>query len=921
LCFFLLFLVLVVLVVCVCVCVFCCVFWVFMQTQTQTTSSSDGYRSTGSTPSSPDNRVMGIGGFLNIPKFTGMLAPPPGVRGRHHGHGGGGSGISSFGSASNHAFNVPEGFWSMHSPISGIDKMQSEDKLISVPSTRPRLAPLTPNGTTTTTAMTGMSCGCLSSPVNSVSPVSGSISSQSGMQQPTFSPSQIDPTAVVGDYSLFRLVGEGQFGSVFQAIHNITGATVAVKMIAKKKLTPETLRMVENEVAIMKLLWHPSVIHFYERLETPEHICLAMEYASHGSLMDLVSRNKRLPEDVARKYFRQVVRAVGYIHSRHVVHRDIKAENLLLDERMNIKLVDFGLSCTFTPGEHLKTFCGSPTYASPELVQRKSYVGPEVDCWSLGVLLYYMLVGSLPFTGTTFVDLYRKIIAARFRMPPFISASCAELIHSILTPNAHMRATINDMLNHPWFNQGHHHHHCHHHHRHHHHQPHNSPERSVVLSEDLAGVPSPSGPGLDVSALSRMESLGYHKSEVVQAVMSHKFDSTTAVYFIVCDQAEKNTDLTPPIIPPEFIGAFSGDDHTDESDDSSKPGGTSGNTTTTTTTTTTAGVSGTRKNPHHHRNRRHPPAVVTAQQLLSGGYKIEKASSQSKIVPSHEDVRVISECSSNSDNSCHSSSTGIPPIPQTSQPYTKPKQQYGGGGLASLDSAQTNASLRVLQQQLQLRVSRLNQQQPQTPQAQPQPQQYLQSAFSVSSQSTAGTGTMAPPPDVNLFTPTSAMSTSSSLEGRNGVPLLPLGQHVLHSSSGNQHSLPSSPVNSTEREGHEAAITPRMSSDSQLKPKSVMFSIGSQLTSTLLPNQIMHAIIDTLSDADHGQFECTADSVSPFLVHCSDPKNNVLFDVEVVHATVDHINCIRMHKVSGGSWKYIATIRYITRLLQYTLDM
>ena len=171
----------------------------------------------------------------------------------------------------------------------------------------------------------------------------------------------------------------------------------------------------------MKLLNHPNIIRLYEVIDTPQELYLILEYASGGEIFDYLIAHGRMKEKDARKHFRQIVSAIDYCHNLRVIHRDLKAENLLLDDKMNVKIADFGFSNQFSPGQRLNTWCGSPPYAAPELFQGKEYVGPEVDVWSLGGVLYVLVCGALPFDGSNLSKLRAKVISGKFKVPFYMS--------------------------------------------------------------------------------------------------------------------------------------------------------------------------------------------------------------------------------------------------------------------------------------------------------------------------------------------------------------------------------------------------------------------------------------------------------------------------------------------------------------------
>ncbi|GLD59330.1 serine/threonine-protein kinase MARK1 isoform X2 [Lates japonicus] len=209
--------------------------------------------------------------------------------------------------------------------------------------------------------------------------------------------SAADEQPHVGNYRLLKTIGKGNFAKVKLARHTLTGREVAIKIIDKTQLNPTSLQKLFREVSVMKIIL--PRLKLFEVIETRKTLYLVMEYASGGEVFDYLVAHGRMKEKEARDKFRQIVSAVEYCHQKRIVHRDLKAENLLLDADMNIKIADFGFSSEFTLGSKLDTFCGSPPYAAPELFQGKKYDGPEVDVWSLGVILYTLVSGSLPFDG------------------------------------------------------------------------------------------------------------------------------------------------------------------------------------------------------------------------------------------------------------------------------------------------------------------------------------------------------------------------------------------------------------------------------------------------------------------------------------------------------------------------------------------
>ncbi|XP_074032661.1 MAP/microtubule affinity-regulating kinase 3-like [Leptinotarsa decemlineata] len=260
--------------------------------------------------------------------------------------------------------------------------------------------------------------------------------------------------STIGEYKLVKTIGKGKFAKVKLAKHESTGEEVAIKIIDKTQLKPRSLHKLYRETKIMKMLDHPNIVKLFQIIETRNTLYLVMEYASGGDMCDYLARNGSMKEDEARGKFRQLVSAVQYCHQKGIVHRDLKTNNVLLDRKMNIKLADFGLSNEFTPGNTLETFCGTLHYAAPEIYLKKKYDGPGIDIWSLGVILYMLVSNTLPFASSIFSNLREQVVHGVYRIPPCMTAECANLVKKILVKDPTKRANLDTILKDEWMNHG-----------------------------------------------------------------------------------------------------------------------------------------------------------------------------------------------------------------------------------------------------------------------------------------------------------------------------------------------------------------------------------------------------------------------------------------------------------------------------------
>ncbi|KAM8882634.1 serine/threonine-protein kinase MARK2 isoform 6-T6 [Synchiropus picturatus] len=313
----------------------------------------------------------------------------------------------------------------------------------------------------------------------------------------------------IGNYRLLKTIGKGNFAKVKLARHVLTGKEVAVKIIDKTQLNSSSLQKLFREVRIMKMLNHPNIVKLFEVIETEKTLYLVMEYASGGEVFDYLVAHGRMKEKEARAKFRQIVSAVQYCHQKCIVHRDLKAENLLLDADMNIKIADFGFSNEFTLGNKLDTFCGSPPYAAPELFQGKKYDGPEVDVWSLGVILYTLVSGSLPFDGQNLKELRERVLRGKYRIPFYMSTDCENLLKKFLILNPSKRGSLEQqIMRDRWMNVGH-------------------------EEEELKPYIEPQPDYKDPRRTDIMLQMGFSQEEIQDSLVNQKYNDVMATYLLL----------------------------------------------------------------------------------------------------------------------------------------------------------------------------------------------------------------------------------------------------------------------------------------------------------------------------------------------------------------------------------------------------
>uniref|UniRef100_A0A5F7ZHY7 non-specific serine/threonine protein kinase n=1 Tax=Macaca mulatta TaxID=9544 RepID=A0A5F7ZHY7_MACMU len=324
----------------------------------------------------------------------------------------------------------------------------------------------------------------------------------------------------VGFYDIERTLGKGNFAVVKLARHRVTKTQVAIKIIDKTRLDSSNLEKIYREVQLMKLLNHPHIIKLYQVMETKDMLYIVTEFAKNGEMFDYLTSNGHLSENEARKKFWQILSAVEYCHDHHIVHRDLKTENLLLDGNMDIKLADFGFGNFYKSGEPLSTWCGSPPYAAPEVFEGKEYEGPQLDIWSLGVVLYVLVCGSLPFDGPNLPTLRQRVLEGRFRIPFFMSQDCESLIRRMLVVDPARRITIAQIRQHRWMRA--------------------EPCLPGPACSTFSAHSYSSNLGdYDEQALGIMQTLGVDRQRTVESLQNSSYNHFAAIYYLLLERLKE----------------------------------------------------------------------------------------------------------------------------------------------------------------------------------------------------------------------------------------------------------------------------------------------------------------------------------------------------------------------------------------------
>ena len=319
-------------------------------------------------------------------------------------------------------------------------------------------------------------------------------------------------------YEIGEALGEGTFSVVKLSRHLISQENVAIKILKKSRIkNKEDYDRIVREIKILKKIRHPHLIQLYEIHEAEKELFFVMEQANGGELYDYIVKNERIPEAEACHIFYQLICAIEYLESISVAHRDIKPENILLDSKNDIKLIDFGLGRLYNRNEDLVTACGSPCYAAPEMVARKTYNGTMVDIWSSGVTLFAMLCGHLPFDDDDLSTLYTKILAGAYEFTVKLSDEAMDLLQKILVTDPTQRYNVKDIKNHPWMRLR---------------FLHRMPKRNIVTD-----IP------IDYAIIDKISSYGIEKEVILTHISENRHNMLTTTYYLLLKQGYKGEAL------------------------------------------------------------------------------------------------------------------------------------------------------------------------------------------------------------------------------------------------------------------------------------------------------------------------------------------------------------------------------------------
>ncbi|XP_052606579.1 sperm motility kinase Z-like [Peromyscus californicus insignis] len=330
--------------------------------------------------------------------------------------------------------------------------------------------------------------------------------------EPSTVPSIFGEEVFTRQYTILKALGQGGSAKVMLALHRLTGATVAVKALVKQEKWCEPP---VSEVDIMRMLRHPNIVSLLQVIETEWNIYLIMEVAEGEQLFNRIQKSGCLKEDEARSILVQLFSAIGYCHDEGIAHRDLKPDNVIVDEHGKVKIIDFGLGVRFRPGQKLEKPCGAFQFIPPEVFLGFPYDGPKADVWTLGVLLYYMVTGIVPFAGDTLSELREQVLHGRYDIPYQLSKDLRSMISLLLTVNSRQRPTVRDLMGHPWLQKG--------------------EKMFTIHCNGDTSCP-------DLEIMAAMQNIGFDAQDIRQSLKHRKFNETMAVYYLLRYQACQDPD-------------------------------------------------------------------------------------------------------------------------------------------------------------------------------------------------------------------------------------------------------------------------------------------------------------------------------------------------------------------------------------------
>ena len=314
----------------------------------------------------------------------------------------------------------------------------------------------------------------------------------------------------VGNYALGRLIGKGSFGKVYLAQHKLTNGSKVVLKSAKKDDSN-----LAREIHHHRQFLHPHIARLYEVIVTESLVWLVLEYCPGDELYNYLLKNGRMEVGKVQKIFTQLVGAVSYVHAKGCVHRDLKLENILLDKHENVKLVDFGFTREYQGStSYLQTWCGTVCYSAPEMLKGEKYAGEKVDVWSLGIILYALLCGELPFDDDDDSVSKGRILKEDPVYPDYMPEGPKELIKKLLSKRPLLRPSLGDVLKDPWLVE---------------HAPH---QQEILKLQQ----PAPFSTQLEKDVLERMRSAGVNIDLVIENVLSQRCDSLAGWWALLLEK-------------------------------------------------------------------------------------------------------------------------------------------------------------------------------------------------------------------------------------------------------------------------------------------------------------------------------------------------------------------------------------------------